>query len=437
MTTLKIDYQPRKWQMEVHNCQARFRIVDNGRQTGKTTMAIHDFVKRALQKPNSLWYWVDPSHDFSKKCLNIFKQEYSPALRKRLGIKIISNPYKDIYFQKNGARISFRTAQNPDSLVGETLDGVIVNEAGLIENPDIWTQMLFPALGVKRGIGLFVSTARRKNWFYDLYCEGKNGCQNWSEDHDLRDHSCEESHIYHTFWNPTTPLTSSMSAEEILMAKSARGMTDMKFRMEYMAEFLEDSSDVFRNFPRCIRGSLELPQERKSYIIGVDLGKQRDFTVITVLDRVSHHVVHHDRFNGVPWPVIEERIRAVHQRYNRGKVVVDGTGVGDAVCSNLRKKIPNIEVFVIGNNVKKVELIENLISGIEHEDLSFPDVPSLIQELSEFNFHLTPSGNIRYQGREDSHDDTVISLALAYWPFRFKPVKQLTSKQARLIKRAW
>ncbi len=409
----------------------------NGRQTGKTTAAIHELVKLALSKPNSMWYWVDPSHKFSLKCIEIMKREYPPMLMKQLGIKVKKSQDERSLSFKNGAKIMFFTAQTPDSLVGDAIDGVVVNEAGMIENPDIWAQMLIPALGAKKGIGIFVSTPRSKNWFFDLFCEGKSGCMNWSDNFEERDHTCRcgqgIKHLYHSFHNPTTPETSMLASDEIERARNLRTMTSAKFRMEYLGTFLESSSDVFRNFRSCIKGCLEEPAGH-GYYIGVDLGKQRDFTVVIVLDRTRNHVVHFDRFNGLPWPVIEKRIEAIYHRY-RGRVIIDGTGIGDVVCANLRRQITNMEVFTFGGPGKKATLIENLISLMEHEEISYPDLPDLTQELSEFNYKLTAHGNVRYEGRQDSHDDCVIALALACWPLRNKPVKQLTPKQAKLVRR--
>jgi len=414
-------------------------MVVNGRQTGKTTAAIHEIVKLALATPNSLWYWIDPSHKFSLKCLEIFKREYPAQVMKKLGIKVKkAQDERSLTFTRNGAKIEFFTASNPDSLVGQTINGCVVNEAGLIENPDVWSRMLLPALGAKQGIGIFVSTPRSKNWFYDMFQAGKEGCKDWNDDFEKRDQSCNcgkgIKHQYHTFHNPTTPITSSLTADEIEMARNQPTMTEQKFRMEYLGTFLEDSSEVFRNFRSCIKGGLEPPAGHASYYIGVDLGKHRDFTVVMVLDRSNNHIVHFDRFNGLPWNVIEQRIIAIYHRY-RGRVIIDGTGVGDAVCSNLRRHISNMEVFTFGGLGKKVGLIENLISLMEHEDVSFPFIPELITELSEFNFRITPSGNVKYEGREASHDDCVIALALACHPLRIKAVRQLNPKQAKLVKR--
>ena len=213
-TKITIPYVPFGWQKQFHECQARVRIVCNGRQTGKTTGAIHEVVRRCLSAPNQVWYWVDPSHKFSQKCLEIFQREYAPTLAKRLGMKFRKSLDERSVSFKNGSKLFFFTAQNPDSLVGDAIDGVVVNEAGLIENPDVWDQMLRPALGVKKGIAIFVSTPRNKNWFYTMFNEGKKGCVKWHADWEERDQSCcEGKHQIHTFQNPTLPETSNMDAE--------------------------------------------------------------------------------------------------------------------------------------------------------------------------------------------------------------------------------
>ena len=440
MATVGVDYKPLPWQQEFHNCSARFRIVCNGRQTGKTTAAIHELITSpkygAAIHRNKTYYWVDPTHKFSLKCLEIFQREYPPALRRQLGIKVKrSQDERSLVFEKTGSKIIFFTAQNPDSLVGDAIDGVVINEAGLIENPAIWNQMLRPALGVKKGFAIFVSSPRNKNWFYDIFNEGKKGCEDWQNTWDLRDHTCcEGRHLYHTFQNPTNIYTSMWDAGEIEQARNAPGVTASHVRMEYDAEFLEDSSEVFRSFRNCIAGKLEPPNSEHSYYIGVDIAKSRDWTVVTVLDRHTNHIVHFDRFQGVPWNIIEDRIVATWRKYP-GKVIADGTGVGDAICSNLRRKVNNIEVVVF-NNKRKIDVIENLISGIEHQDLTFPDIPEMTQELSEFAESVTPHGNRRYEGRTDGHDDCVISLALAYWPLRMKPAQQLTQRQIKMVKRS-
>jgi len=391
-----------------------------GRQTGKTTLALHEAVKLAVGNPGFLIYWVSPTHDLASKAFEKFLLEYPQPVRQALSVKTTRAPSLQVRFQKNDSRILFRTAQNPDSLVSDTLDFVVVDEAGLISDSKVFYQAILPSLGVKNAKALFITTPREKNWVYQLYQTG------WKDNVPQ----------YQSFHFPTTPETSGMSQEEIELARTAPGMTEDRFRAEYLAEFIEEDSDVFRNYRKCVKGRLEEPQPFHRYAIGVDIGRMRDFTVISVLDReCGNHLVHFQRFQHVDWPIIHARIVAVWSKYNRSKITVDSSGVGDAFCFQLAKDIPNLEPFNMGSVGKKANLVEALIGAVERQDISFPVVPDLIRELGEFTGTLTVHGNRKYSAPKNQHDDTVISLALAYWLCRRKPIKQLTPRQAKLLRR--
>ena len=80
-----------------------------------------------------------------------------------------------------------------------------------------------------------------------------------------------------------------------------------------------------------------------------------------------------------------------------------------------------VESFVTGGKgQKKDELIRFLITSFEHEQIVMPrgdensrnKMDILESELSKFCAMTTPAGNEKFQG-VGSHDDTVMSLALA------------------------
>lgn len=66
-----------------------------------------------------------------------------------------------------GARISLYGADNPDSLRGIYLDGVVLDEVGDM-NPKIWNEIIRPALSDRRGWALFIGTPKGANHFKEL-----------------------------------------------------------------------------------------------------------------------------------------------------------------------------------------------------------------------------------------------------------------------------
>jgi hypothetical protein len=65
-------------------------------------------------------------------------------------------------------------------------------------------------------------------------------------------------------------------------------------------------------------------------------------------------------------------------------------------------------------NASKKTLIESLIVGIQNRGLTFPHIEVLLAELRQMQYTLTPSRLISYAAPSGAHDDTVMSLALAY-----------------------
>lgn len=72
----------------------------------------------------------------------------------------------------NGARIRLFGAENPDSLRGMYLDGVVFDEVAQMPHR-VWTEVIRPALSDRKGWGLFIGTPRGKNALYRLWEDGK------------------------------------------------------------------------------------------------------------------------------------------------------------------------------------------------------------------------------------------------------------------------
>ena len=149
------------------------------------------------------------------------------------------------------------------------------------------------------------------------------------------------------------------------------------------------------------------------YVIGVDIAKHVDFTVITVLDRETKEVVSIDRFNEINWVIQKRRIMEASRKWNNGRIILDSTGNGDSIYDDLVSQGISVTPFKFTNSSKQ-EIVLNLSVAIENQEIWLPDNDQLIDELSVFEYDMTPSGNVRYNAPEGFHDDMVISLCLAW-----------------------
>ena len=172
----KIGYEPHAGQAEFHYSPTRYRIACCGRRYGKSTMAARD-MEPYLLKPNGMYWIIGPTYDLGEKEFRIIYDDMMVRLglakdkrikktyNKRSGTMFIEFPWN--------TRIEVRSADHPENLVGESLDGVIMAEAAK-HRRDTWERFIRPALADKNGFATFCTTPEGQNWLYDLYMLGQD-----------------------------------------------------------------------------------------------------------------------------------------------------------------------------------------------------------------------------------------------------------------------
>jgi len=248
----------------------------------------------------------------------------------------------------------------------------------------------------EKGIAFFTGTPRGHNWFFQLWTRGQ-----------------DPSQTDYKSWS--FPSSSNPYLDSAEIASFARDMPELAYRQEVMAEFLEDIGSVFRGVDRIVQGDFKPPEPKKQYVMGADLAKHEDFTVLCVLD-MDGHLCAFDRFNQLDWVFQRKRIVQLAQQYN-ARLLIDSSGVGDPVCDELQREDIRVDGYKFTSATKK-DLIENLSMTIENQKLTIPQILHLINELKLYGYKTTPSGNIQYGAPEGYHDDCVIALALAAWQLK-------------------
>lgn len=140
-----------------------------GRRFGKTTASAMEAAFYA-SLPNKRIWLVGLSYD---KADLMFREIWQLMVVGHSN-DIVKASEKERYIKfKWGTTVEAKSADNPDSLVGEGLDLLIIDEAAKIK-PRIWDMYLSPTLSDRKGKGIFISTPEGFNWLYDLYLLGKS-----------------------------------------------------------------------------------------------------------------------------------------------------------------------------------------------------------------------------------------------------------------------
>lgn len=293
-----------------------------------------------------------------------------------------------------GGTVQVRSADDPDSLRGEGLDFVVLDECGFMKE-DAWTHALRPALSDRQGSAMFISTPKGRNFFWRLY-------QNGLDEHDAEWAS----------WHFPTSDNPYILDAEIEAAKG--GLPERIFRQEYLAEFLEDAGGVFR---RVMDAATATPQEAAidghEYVMGVDWGRSNDFTVLTVLDSTTNELVAMDRFTKIDYGIQVGRLKAMAQRFKVTQIIAEMNSMGGPLVEQLQADGLPVTGFMTTNASKEVA-IRSLEGAFERAEIRILNDPVLIGELQAFEQVTMAGGKYRFSAPEGLHDDTVMSLAIAW-----------------------
>ncbi len=414
----KIGFTPHKGQLEVINVDARDIVICAGRRFGKSAICGYVALKTFLQglsdikagKKDSIKIWiVAPSYELTQKVFEYFLK-FMTKIDKDMHQYVSNRPFPQLKISES-VWIQCKSAENPASLLGEELDLVIVDEAARLGRR-IYEQYIYPTTSSRQGRTFFISTPFGQNWFYEKWVamkEAKDGA----------------SFQYKSNDNPYL--------KEVEWERAKKILPSQVFEQEYEASFLPDAAAVFRGIDDIISDTCEEDVKKEHrYVMGVDLGKHEDFTVLTVIDKANNHVVYWDRFNQIDYPFQKERIKATALRYNNARIIVDSTAVGEPIQEDLARQGLFVDDFVFSNKSKK-ELVEKTSIFIEQKMVYIPPKNELIHELKAFGYQLSDSGNVIYKAPQGIHDDCVFSLALAVWGLTGRAV-QLTAIQTEMAK---
>ena len=359
-------------QQAILDSESRFRVVCCGRRFGKSELSQIEIINAAL-KGNSVAY-ITPTYQLAKTFFNQL-------------IKVVpfENNKSDLIINfPNDGQVMFFTGERLDSLRGRKFHLVVIDEASFIPNlEDGWLNSIRPTLTDYIGKALFLSTPKGKNYFYSLFLKGVSRETDW------------ESFKFTTFDNPY------IDKHEVLDAQTQ--LPSAVFEQEYLANAMENASNPFgsNHINDCIRQQ----SNQQPMYFGIDLAKSFDWSVIIGLDS-DGCVAYFERFQK-DWKSTKDFILTLDKNK---PIVIDSTGVGDAITEDLQKHFNSMYGFKYTASSKQ-QLMELLASTIHKKEVFFPN-GAIKEELDVFEYQFTSTG-VRYNAPSGFHDDCVNALALA------------------------
>jgi hypothetical protein len=399
-----LNYKPHPAQFEIHEARRfRFRTVCTGRRFGKTLCLAAELLDRGGCDPPSPqetggyggarhgrdYGWVAPTYNVAERGIEAFRNIADGFIR------VVGRMPTRVEFDgaAGPVRVWFLSADNADNIRGYGFLGLVVDEAAMIPE-SVWHYVLRPTIAQTLGWAVFVSTPKGRNWFDDMYTRGLD--------------PAETDYASLSFPSKASPYFPASEWED-----ARRTLPSDVFSQEYEAQPLEDSACIFRNIDACTVRSdlLRASTRRRQVVIGVDLAKHTDFTVLVAMDAETGQCLAMDRFNHLDWPIQKERIVSFARQWH-GRVYMDATGIGDPIYDDLLRVYPDIEPIKFTAPMKTA-LIQRLIVAIEQRQISWPAAWELLTaELKRYEYEISATGHLSYNAPAGYHDDCVIALAL-------------------------
>jgi hypothetical protein len=173
-------YIPRRFQKVLHNSLKRFNVLVCHRRFGKTVFSINEMIDQSLRNTlrNPQYGYIAPTYGQAKRVAWDMLKEFTKSIPGGVANEAelrfdIKRPHLD-----DRVRFMLLGAENPGSLKGLYLDGVILDEFAECD-PRVWGEVVRPALSDRMGWGIFIGTPKGQNHFYDVYQTAQSNPSNW------------------------------------------------------------------------------------------------------------------------------------------------------------------------------------------------------------------------------------------------------------------
>lgn len=256
-----IPYAPRypsvHRELETH----RFVVLVAHRRFGKTVLAVNHLLKAALtcRRKRGFFAYVAPYRNQAKQIAWSYLKHYSapvPGREVNEGELSVRLP--------GGSTVRLFGADNPDALRGMYFDGVVLDEVAQMK-PEVWKEIIQPALADRKGSALFIGTPKGVNLFSELYAFAREAMN-------------PDSNRFDPAWTALcfrVDETGALDPDEV--ARLHRDLSDNAWRQEMLCDFSASADDTLIPIDlvteACARRRRDEDTSDMPVIMGVDVAR--------------------------------------------------------------------------------------------------------------------------------------------------------------------
>lgn len=405
-----LNFEPFDYQQKWLRDNSRRVMACCGRQVGKSTISAIKLIHFAITHPKSTSIIVSAT---LRQSMETFDKVLGFVLDSPLRHSILYKSRTKVVFKNRARVICLPCGRYGYSLRGLTVHFAVLDEAAFMPE-DVISNVVFPMLATTNGSLWMLTTPWSKDHItYRAFMDVKG----WS--------------VYH-LPSKTSPLVKKEFLDE-----QFRLIGEERFRMEYLAEFVDDARAYFPMtlLRKCIHICDELPCEFckvyndlqnnvnycKTLFAGYDPGGRDSYAAVIVLDKQG------ERF--AVRACIQEKIETtgedprfytrftlkisdMHKSLRFAKVGVDQTGLGGPILEHMIELDLPVKGFKLTNPVKE-DLASRAKIILEQIKIDLPNDLALLNSLNCIEFERTRAGGFTFSHRSGTYDDLGWALMIA------------------------
>ena len=385
----------------------RFYVFVCGRRWGKSLVAAR-MAEPTLLLPGKRVWVVSPTYNQANLVCREIRASIVEGVMKENGWKlrrdsrtaplVMEFPWHDDKGQYT--ILEGKSATVPDSLRGEELDLLIVDEAAML-NRSLWEYALRPTVSSRNGKVVFITTPKGYNWLYDL----------WTRGHDRAAFPEWMSYQGASWENPFTP---TLDIEE-----ARRTLSEAAFDQEYGAKFTTYLGQVYKEFDEGIH---VMPAAEMDALIQpdwpryrtIDFGYENPFVCLYVAkDPSDRFYIYKEYYQ--QHRTVEHHADKLNQQADREYefTTADPSGASER-ATLLEKGIPTVAV-----RSDVLHGLEAVRKALKVRDDGKPGLyvsSKCICTKKEFNlYHYPEKGNIEAPAKEHDHAMDAIRYFIVNW----------------------
>lgn len=403
---IKLDLKLTTKQQEVydtiHKDDTTYLVVRFSRQCGKTVISEVLMIEYLLKR-NTFSAYISPTYAQGQKVFKEMLQILQPTgLLKNANAS--SMEFESIF----GGRLKFFSMQSPTAIRGNTIrNGILVLDecsffpTQLPDGSEPWSSVIYPIIkaNIKRNKVLMISTPKgKRGFFWTSYNNALQGIKGWKE-------------ISATIYDD-----SLISEDEIKNIKQS--MNPIAFEEEFMVKFLDNSISFFQGFEKCF-SNYEYDENCSQYI-GIDpSGNGADDMVLTKINLKGQ--TKSIELNGSLDKKYIEASKIINSTKNLKLVYIEINGLGAPIYNEIKKLCKNksiIKEWYTSNDSKNTMLSDLALSIVKQEIMFDEKDTKLKSQFGTFGSTYTKTGKLQLIGQNNTHDDKILSLGIAYAAYR-------------------